>query len=123
MIWVMPERAVPFWLWPVATTSTGVLWVKGVRPLPSWPLPPYPQHLTPPEVVRAQVLAPPAVIWVALKFQAEAPGPVKVPVPWSKVTPSGSVPALTWKRLAPDPPVMIAGRSVLADPVTNRWVK
>ena len=52
VIWVMPER-VP--LPPVSTTFTGVLWVLGVRPLPSWPLPPYPQHLTPPEVVRAQV--------------------------------------------------------------------
>jgi len=79
VIWVTPVRGAA--LVAEVCTSTGVLWIEGVSPLPSWPQSPAPQHLTPPEVVRAQVWLLPAVIWVALKFQAEAPGPVKVPVP------------------------------------------
>jgi hypothetical protein len=47
---------------------------------------------------------------------------MKVPVPRSNVTPAGRVSGLIANRFVPEPPVTVAGRSVLADPVTNRWV-
>ena len=40
-------------------TSTGVE-LSAVEPLPNWPEGLYPQHLTPPPVVSAQVCHPPA---------------------------------------------------------------
>ena len=71
-------------------TSTGVLRLVLV-PSPSWPLLFNPQHLTPPEVVTAQVCSPPPEICATWKFHAE--GPVNTPVDVLKVTPVGRVPA------------------------------
>ena len=61
----------------------------------------------------------PAVIWVALKFQAEAAGPVKVPVAWLKVTPSGSVPE-TENSFVPEPPRATGANCCGSCPMVNR---
>src|ERR1039457_7734108 len=70
---VIPVRVTPASTPAVAVTATAVLCVVGVKPFPSWPLPPAPQQKAAPVLASAHAEAPLAVIWVRVNPDSAAP--------------------------------------------------
>ena len=73
-------------------TATGTVLVVAVVPLPSWPLPPWPQQYAAPVLASAQVKSVPAAIWVKVSPDSTPPVYAATGTPLLMVEPFPSSP-------------------------------